>query len=280
MLSLESCITAAQSDGDSLEKPSEARRRQLERARRAHRLGGERVNLIGVGRRLADHFAVRANADERLASRRRKAQQLHIAAQNECEVCDHSALMKKRIAVLEGLDPGVRRQTRQCRFVDPGEERRSAQLARACRLRRARTGASLLRGAVIASHGGAGVDCQARASSRSARNHARHPRDDTTHEAEAPPLPPAHVSLNAANGKANANRQPAKGDARGTNRRTGYGRWPPRSSRNTACSPKRFQTHQGALKRIGAPARSKATPRSMCAPSSSTISTKSRMVQR
>jgi hypothetical protein len=52
-------------------------------------------------------------------------------------------LMEKRIAVLEGLDPGVRRQTRQCRFVDRREERRSAQLPRACRLRRARTGASL-----------------------------------------------------------------------------------------------------------------------------------------
>lgn len=55
---------------------------------------------------------------------------------------------------------------------------------------------------------------------------------------------------------------------------------PFRDSRNTACSPSRFQTAQGRLKRTGVPLPLRAAAWSMRAPISSTSATKSRMVQK
>ena len=53
-----------------------------------------------------------------------------------------------------------------------------------------------------------------------------------------------------------------------------------RFSRNTPWSPRRFQTHQGRLTRMGLPPALSATAFSICAPTSRHSSTKSRMVQK
>ena len=53
-----------------------------------------------------------------------------------------------------------------------------------------------------------------------------------------------------------------------------------RLSRKAACSASRFQMPQGASNGIGAPCRSRATPRSMLAPISCTSAMKSRIVQK
>lgn len=53
-----------------------------------------------------------------------------------------------------------------------------------------------------------------------------------------------------------------------------------RLSRNTACSPNRFQNHHGAAKRIGAPEACSASARSISAPVISHSSRKSLIVQK
>src|SRR6188472_2461851 len=56
--------------------------------------------------------------------------------------------------------------------------------------------------------------------------------------------------------------------------------FPRRLSRNSPCSPNRFQNHHGALKRSGVPQALKATARSILAPVTSHRTTKSLMVQK
>ena len=53
----------------------------------------------------------------------------------------------------------------------------------------------------------------------------------------------------------------------------------PRLSRNTACSPKRFQNHQGALSRSGEPQALRATALSILAPIATQSCRKSLIVQ-
>ena len=53
-----------------------------------------------------------------------------------------------------------------------------------------------------------------------------------------------------------------------------------RLSRNTACSPNKFQNHHGTFSRIGAPQALSATERSILAPTTSQSSRKSLMVQK